>query len=258
MPQQHHIALSEADAADYVLIPGDPARSEAIAAYLDNPSFVGSNREFCSWHGYLEGERILICSGGVGAPSTAIAAEELIAIGAKTLIRVGTSGSLQDWITPGDIAVVNAAIRDEGTSLSYLPLGFPAVADFEVTSAFLQGARSAVGKEISVHLGVTQSKDSYVSQTALSSLPLVSSIRERTEAWRAGGAICTEMEASALYALGSVRSVRTGGIMLIGGHPDQSPMTPEELERFSFDRLFRATREGLRELILRDRNSPQR
>jgi len=89
-------------------------------------------------------------STGIGGPSAAIGLEELVAIGADTFVRVGTSGSMQTHIKPGDIAIVSGAIRDEGTGLHYLPIEFPAVADLEITQALKD---AALGMKKNVHVG---------------------------------------------------------------------------------------------------------
>ncbi|MDP4972225.1 MAG: uridine phosphorylase, partial [Pontimonas sp.] len=116
-PRQYHIALAEGDVGRYVFLPGDPGRCELIASYFDDPQKVASHREYETWTGYLEGEKVSVTSTGIGGPSAAIALEELVAIGSDTFVRVGTSGSMQEHIKPGDVAIVSAAIRDEGTSL---------------------------------------------------------------------------------------------------------------------------------------------
>lgn len=251
-PRQYHIALAEGDVGRYVFLPGDPGRCEMIASYFDNPVKVAVHREYETWSGYLEGEKVSVTSTGIGGPSAAIAMEELVAIGADTFVRVGTSGSMQDDILPGDIAIVSAAIRDEGTSLHYLPLEFPAVADVELTQALADAAR-ALGK--TVHVGVSQSKDSFYGQHAPERMPIAQRLQERWKAWMGGGAICSEMEAAALYIVASVLRVRAGGLMMVMGHPDQSPMTPAEWEASKVENLLPVAIEGMREIIRRDKSA---
>ena len=182
-PRQYHIALAEGDAGRYVFLPGDPGRCELIASYFDDPVKVASHREYETWSGYLEGEKVSVTSTGIGGPSAAIAMEELVAIGSDTFVRVGTSGSMQDHIKPGDIAVVSAAIRDEGTSVHYLPIEFPAVADVDLTGALTQAARTMGA---SVHVGVSQSKDSFYGQHSPQRMPVAGRLAERCSAWMGG------------------------------------------------------------------------
>jgi len=136
MPEvMHHINLRKGDVGRYVLLPGDPGRCEKIAQYFDNPQFVTQKREYVTYTGTLLGEKVAVVSTGIGCPSTAIAVEELVAIGADTFIRVGTSGGMQPELIPGELAILTGAIRDEGTTLHYLPVEFPAVAATEVVTA---------------------------------------------------------------------------------------------------------------------------
>src|SRR5205085_7325304 len=101
---------------------------------------AASNREYVSWNGELEGERVTVTSTGIGCPSAAIAVEELHACGADTFVRVGTAGGMQQHVLVGDLVIAEAAVRDEGTSPQYVPLAFPAVASPEVTVALRDGA----------------------------------------------------------------------------------------------------------------------
>jgi uridine phosphorylase len=249
-PRQYHIELAQGDVGKYVFLPGDPGRCELIASYFDEPQFVARHREYETWSGLLEGEKVSVTSTGIGGPSAAIAMEELVAIGADTFVRVGTSGSMQEHVLPGDIAVVSAAIRDEGTSLHYLPLEFPAVADIALTNALYDATR-ALDKR--VHVGVSQSKDSFYGQHDPKRMPVADRLASRWTAWMGGGALCSEMEAATLYIVASVLGVRAGGIMMVMGHPDQSPMTPAEWEASKVEHLLPAAIEGMKEIIRRDR-----
>lgn len=251
-PRQYHIALAEGDVGRYVFLPGDPGRCELIASYFDSPQKIASHREYETWTGYLEGEKVSVTSTGIGGPSAAIALEELVAIGSDTFVRVGTSGSMQEHIKPGDIAIVSAAIRDEGTSVHYLPIEFPAVADVVLTQALADAARG-MGK--AVHVGVSQSKDSFYGQHSPERMPVAGRLAERWKAWMGGGAICSEMEAASLYIVASVLRVRASGLMMVMGHPDQSPMSPDEWEASKVENLLPVAIEGMREIIRRDKAS---
>ena len=157
----YHINLSRDQGAKYAILPGDPGRVPKIAALLDNPKHVTTNREYNTYEGTLEGEKVLVTSTGIGGPSASIAVEELSQIGVDTFIRIGTAGGMQLNIVPGDIVVANAAIRMEGTSREYLPIEFPAVANLDVSVA-LRDAAKRLG--YNVHVGVVQCKDSFYGQ----------------------------------------------------------------------------------------------
>lgn len=206
---QYHIHLSEEHAAKYAIIPGDPGRVEKIAAYLDNAKQVGYNREYNSYLGYLDGEKVLVVSTGIGGPSCAICVEELAKIGVDTFIRVGTCGGMQPEIEPGDVIIATGAIRQDGTSREYLPIEFPAVADFKVTSA-LYNAAETLG--LTNHIGVVQAKDSFYGQHSPESMPISSELLAKWEAWKRGGCLASEMEGAALFIVSAARKLRSGAV----------------------------------------------
>ncbi len=206
---QYHIHLSEEHAAKYAIIPGDPGRVEKIAAYLDNAKQVGYNREYNSYLGYLDGEKVLVVSTGIGGPSCAICVEELAKIGVDTFIRVGTCGGMQPEIEPGDVIIATGATRQDGPSREYLPIEFPAVADFKVTSA-LYNAAETLG--LTNHIGVVQAKDSFYGQHSPESMPISSELLAKWEAWKRGGCLASEMEGAALFIVSAARKLRSGAV----------------------------------------------
>ena len=135
MEKQFHIACAPGDVGRYCILPGDPGRVPAIAAYFDDAHPVAQNREFNVWTGTLLGEKVTACSTGIGGPSTAIAVEELHKCGADTFLRSGTCGGIDIAVQAGDLVVATGAIRYEHTSLEYAPIEFPAVADFTIAAA---------------------------------------------------------------------------------------------------------------------------
>ncbi|NIM95859.1 MAG: uridine phosphorylase [Anaerolineales bacterium] len=249
---QYHIQLKKGDAGRYVLLPGDPGRCEKIARYFDDPQFISQNREYTTYSGTLLGEKVSVVSTGIGCPSTAIAVEELIKIGADTFIRVGTSGGIQPDTKTGDVAIVTAAIRDEGTTPQYLPLEFPAVADVDVVLALREGA----GKlGIPYRVGVTQSKDSFYGEVEPDRMPLADHLHARWKAWVDGGAICSEMESAAIFILSSIHRVRAGGVMMMVAAGEGLPESEEGKELFHGDRAIQTAIEGVKILIEMDRPS---
>lgn len=248
----HHLAVRRGDVGRYVLLPGDPGRVEKIASRFDNPRFVASHREYVTWTGELDGVPVSCTSTGIGCPSAAIALEELVGAGADTFVRVGTSGAMQRHIRTGDIGIITGGIRDEGTSRHYLPIEFPAVADVDVTVALRQGARD-IGHPF--HLGVAQSKDSFYGQHEPQRMPIGPELNRRWDAWMAGGAICSEMEAAALFVVASTLRVRAGGVMLIFQNLDHTPPTEDDLRLGDVERVIDVAIAGLRRLIAADRDA---
>ena len=204
-----HIPTEKGKVGKYCILPGAPERVEQIAAMLENPVFIGRNREFTVWNGTLNGETVTVCSTGIGGPSAAIAAEELADCGAEVLIRVGTCGGIALDVAGNDLVVATGAVRQDGTSHEYAPPEYPAVPDFGVTAALIAGA-GATGRR--VHTGVVQSKDSFYGQHSPARMPTAAALAEKWEAWRRLGVLASEMEAAALFTVGAARGLRTGAV----------------------------------------------
>ena len=248
---QYHIHLTEKDSARYAIIPGDPGRVEKIAAFLDDAHQVGSNSEYNSYLGYLDGEKVLVVSTGIGGPSCAICVEELARIGVDTFIRVGTCGGMQPEVAPGDVVIATGAIRMDGTSKEYMPIEFPAVADFKVTNA-LYSAAEKLGYQN--HIGVVQAKDSFYGQHSPESMPISSELLAKWDAWKRGGCLASEMEGATLFILGSVRKLRTGAVFhcVWNQEVSQSGMPKDRKEDTSA--AIKTAIEAIRELIKQDKN----
>ena len=156
--RQYHIHCKKGEIGKYVLLPGDPFRTDIIAKHLADPHLVAHNREHKTWSGYLCGELVSVTSTGMGGPSTAIAVEELIHCGAEVFIRVGTCGRIcpESFNEELEGVVITGAIRDEGTTIHYMPIEYPAIADREITNALVESA-SEMGYPFAE--GIAQSKD---------------------------------------------------------------------------------------------------
>jgi len=247
---RYHIQMKKGDVGRYVLLPGDPARTDLIAKLFDNAKLIANHREYRTWTGTLLGEKVSVTSTGIGGPSTAIAVEELIAIGADTFIRVGTSGGMQPEQIPGELAITLAAIRDEGTTMHYMPPEFPAVADFDVTQALRQ---AAIKLDVPYRVGISQSKDSFYGQHEPERMPVSDRLIQRWKAWKMGGAICSEMEAATLFVLGNIYRVRTGGIMLVAANQESENPNAGSVEDLTD--LLAVSVEALKTLIEQDKLS---
>ena len=204
---QYHIHCKQGDVGKYCFLPGDPGRSEVIAKYFDNPVHVGMNREYNIYTGTLLGEKVSVCSTGIGGPSAAIAMEELAAIGTDTFIRIGTCGGIHTDILPGDIVVATGAIRYEHTSAEYAPIEFPAVPDFNIAAAL-----KAASEELQyrTHTGIVQCKDSFYGQHAPEKSPVSYELAQKWDAWKRLGVKASEMESAALFVVASALGVRCG------------------------------------------------
>jgi uridine phosphorylase len=209
----HLLSCYSGDIGRYVLLPGDPGRVPKIAEHLDNAKAVAKSREFTTYTGTILGEKVSVTSTGIGGSSTAIAVEELVHLGAKVLIRVGTSGLMQKYMQPGDLVVTWGAVRDEYTSQQYAPLSYPAVADLEVTLALADAARNL---GLRYWVGVSQSKDSFYGEHEPKRMPVMNKLLDNWQAWTKANVLCSEMEASVLFVLSRMMNVKSGGVMVAG------------------------------------------
>ena len=210
-----HLKIRPGDVGEYVILPGDPGRVPKIAAHLDNAQCIAQNREYTIYTGTLAGEKVSVCSTGIGGPSAAIALEELIMCGAKSFIRVGTSGGMNLSVAGGDLIIPSAAVRGDGTSYEYLPRDYPAVSDFSLTAALYKTACEMCSGEEgdSVHIGVVQSKDSFYGETNPETMPVESMLNDRWQAYLRAGCLTSEMECATLFSVGLARGVRVSAVI---------------------------------------------
>jgi len=155
-----HLGLAKAmlKGATLAIVPGDPARSRRIAEQMSNPQPLVSKREFTSWLGELDGKPVVVCSTGIGGPSTSIAVEELSQLGIRIFLRVGTTGTIQPHVHIGDVLITTGSVRLDGASYHFAPAAYPAVADFDCTSALVAAAKASGAR---THVGITASSDTF-------------------------------------------------------------------------------------------------
>ena len=249
--KQYHIGLGAEDIGKYVILPGDPKRCEKIAAHFDDAKLVGDNREYITYTGYLNGEKVSVTSTGIGGPSAAIAMQELTKIGARTFIRVGTCGGMQKNIKSGDIVIANAAIRAEGTSKEYAPIEFPAVSTFEITSA-LKNASNKL--DLTSHVGVVQCKDSFYGQHEPDKMPISYELENKWNAWLKMGTLSSEMESAALFTVANYLNVRCGSCFLVVANQEREKAGLENPVVHDTEMAIKVAVEALRELIKSDKN----
>ena len=209
---QYHLQIRPGDVGRYVILPGDPKRSEKIARHFEDAKLVADSREFVTYTGYLDGEKVSVTSTGIGGPSASIAMEELALSGADTFIRVGTCGGMQLDVKSGDLIIATGAIRMEGTSKEYAPIEFPAVAAIGIVNALIASAGEM--KE-EYHAGVVQCKDAFYGQHAPEAMPVSYELLNKWEAWKRLGCLASEMESAALFIVASTLHVRVGSVFLV-------------------------------------------
>ncbi|MFM2484587.1 uridine phosphorylase [Celerinatantimonas yamalensis] len=207
-----HLGLSKADlsGAELAIIPGDPARVERIGALLDKPTLLAQTREFTSLRGYLGDTPIIICSTGIGGPSTSIAVEELAQLGIRQFLRVGTTGAIQPHINVGDLIVTTASVRLDGASSHFAPMEYPAVADFFATQALVQSAQQQEG---TTHVGITASSDTfYPGQERYDTYSgrVIAHLRGSLHEWQSLGVLNYEMESATLLTMCAANGLQAG------------------------------------------------
>ncbi|MEM6611005.1 MAG: nucleoside phosphorylase [Cyanobacteria bacterium P01_C01_bin.72] len=207
---KYHIGFGQSDlgtnAPQTVILSGEPERSHYIAqTYLENVKLLSQYRGLNSYLGNLaNGKPLLVATSGMGAPSLSIVVNELVQVGIKRFIRVGTCGSIQPFITVGDIVISQGSLCRQGTALDIAPPEYPAVADPFLTVALVETARQL---KIPHHLGITASVDSfYEGQERLDSAnpQLQPWLRGITESYRQLNILNYEMEVGTLFKMAGV------------------------------------------------------
>jgi len=188
----------------YAVIPGAPKRVEKIIKYLKDVEKIGEVREHVTYVGYKDNVKITVVSSGLGTPNAALTVEGLFLAGVETVIRVGTTGALQENIDFGDLIIPIAAIRGDGVTREYVPYRYPAVADIDVVNALWKVAKK---HNVKVHRGIVWTHDSLFMES-----------KKRVEFWRSTGAISTEMECSAVFTIGKLRGLKAGAILAVDGN----------------------------------------
>ena len=229
--KQGNIQCSQKDISEIVLLPGDPGRAKKIGEdYLEKSKLISSYREFVVYTGYYKGTKITVCSTGIGSPSTAMAVEELINLGAKVLIRVGTcGGALKKEIKTGSIIIPTAAIREEGTTKEYLPPEFPAIADMDVVGALIKSAQKLKYK---YYVGINRTHDGFYGKPQNLKRWGEIYLNDRMKNWPYP-LISSEMECAPLFLIGTLRGVKTGAVLAVNSNPE--PLKEIMEDKFKFD-----------------------
>lgn len=244
---QPHLMVGKGDVAEHVLIPGDPKRVELMATHLSGPIKVAENRQFVTVTGDYKGLRVSIVSSGIGVPAMLITLEELFRVGAKVLIRVGTTGGLQREVEVGDLVVATASVRTDGGTQMYAPLGYPAVADREIVDALVSHCRRM---GVRYHEGIVWTSEAYYAETF-----------EVAKRWHDLNVVSVEMETSALFVFSSIKRLKAGAILVCDGNliygkkkseirRGQPPYEPAVVEG-----IHRATEAALEALLQTSRKS---
>jgi len=202
---EFHLKCEKGDVSEYVMLVGNPQRAERIVTMLENAKLVNENRYLYVFTGYFKGERLTIATTGMGAPSTAIVLEELVNLGGKYFIRVGSAGGISPRLNVGDVVIATGSVRDDGTTPYYLKQTFPAVPDFEVLKTIME-----TGKEIKpdIDYGVVISEDPFYIPYSDHEMELF--VKANVKA--------IEMESGCVFIVSQYRGVKAGALFALDGN----------------------------------------
>ena len=239
--------------ADTALLPGDPGRVRSLAEAMGPTVDLTSHREYTSCLTQVQNRPVLVCSTGMGGPSTAICLEELARLGIKRVIRVGTTGSIQEGLELGDVVIIKAAVRLEGTSAHYAPLEFPAVADFELTQLL---AYAALVESVPHQVGICCSSDTfwpgqdrYDSFTGYVLRRFQGSMKE----WQQLGVTNYEMETATVFVTAQALGLQAASLCgVVAKRTESESIASPEIYRLAENRFQTIVRRALNELLARE------
>ena len=203
MPQIH-LRAEEGDYAPLVLLPGDPNRARRISERFDEGSVrqVNEHRALYGFTGTYHGKPVSVQTSGMGTPSLSIVVEELLRLGAKRLIRVGTCGGIAKGLKTGDLVIASSAAATDGATQTYLHgESYAPTPDFLLTDALYHAAEAA---DIPVRVGQVASVDVFYNPD-----------EDYARRWRERGVLAFEMEASALFYLAARARVRAAALLTV-------------------------------------------
>ena len=200
-----HLKVNQGDVAERVVVAGDPARVEYISKkFLKEPRVVNTNRGLIAYTGKYKGMKISIVTHGMGAPSALIVLEELIEVGAKAVIRLGSCGAMIPGMKIGDVVIpTGASYYPGGAYYQYYreQICAPAVPDFNLLKALVDAAEE---KGLNYRLGPILSSDAFYAEDP-----------DFARKWASRGVIAVEMECAGIFSIGLMRGIKTASLLLV-------------------------------------------
>jgi DeoD family purine-nucleoside phosphorylase len=198
-----HVRANAGDYAEACLLPGDPLRAQYIAeTFLSDVVQRNSERGMLGFTGTFDGKPVSVQSSGMGCPSAAIVIEELVQLGVKKIMRVGTCGGLQVDLTMGELLIALSATPADATSAHYV-LGEPhaPTADFGLMHEAVHQAKHL---GLPVRVGPIVSSDIFYNPDP-----------GMAGRWSERGILAVEMEAAVLFTLGALRRIQAGCMLIV-------------------------------------------
>lgn len=222
---------------EHILLTGDPARVHRIGEYLTDAKLISQNREFWVLTGTYKGLTVSAVSAGIGAPSAAIAIEELTHMGARSVIRVGTMMGVKAPI--GAFVISAGAARYEGTSSAYLPLPYPAIPDWHLANQLLATGQHA---KLDMQIGITATYDSFYTDMAPS---LMNRGALDVDSLAQHGVLAIDMETALLYTLGIRLRIATASICLVTNSAEPFAIIEDEARATGEGQMIQTTLDGI-------------
>jgi len=199
-----HLKIKEGELAENVIVAGDPERVRQISELLDDVKLINKNRGLIAYTGKFNGKPVSVVTHGVGAPSALVVFEEIIQLGAKRIVRLGTCGALIKGTSIGDIIVPTGAFYYPGGAYYQYYREWicgAAVPDYGLLSKLVGECRKCGVKHF---IGPVVSSDAFYAEDP-----------NFAKTWNSRGAIGVEMECASLFLLGLMRHVKTGAILMV-------------------------------------------
>lgn len=232
MKTVYHLDLDQKKikGAKIALLPGDPERVASIAKGFDPESReIACKREYKTYLGQMNGQRILVTSTGIGGPSTSIAVDELAQLGLRTLIRLGTTGAIQKDIGIGDVVITSGSVRLDGASTHYAPLEYPAVANYKIINALVEAAKRT---GVNYRVGITASSDTFYpgQEHPGCAKYVIRRFQGSMKEWQRLNVLNYEMESATLLTVANVLGLKAGCVTgVIGNRTCDEHITKENL-----------------------------
>jgi uridine phosphorylase len=207
-----YLGITPDEIAGRCLLVGDPGRVDLIASCLDAARVVTDRRGLRTVTGCCEGKQVTVAAFGMGAPSAVVVLEELASLGARIFLRAGTAMSVSSDLPLGSFVVGLAGMREEGTSASYAPLSYPAVADYLLTETLLRELRA---QSLQHRAGIIASDDGFYSRLFPLRAEQAAAVADWLLELQRLHVVAADMETSAILTVGAVLGVRAGSLCLI-------------------------------------------
>lgn len=232
-----YLKCAPGQVGELVLLTGDPARVERAARQLEDAQLIARNREFVTFSGRYGERRVSVVSSGIGAPSAAIAVEELFQLGVKAIVRVGTMMGVGAPL--GTYVIASGAARFEGTSSAYLPLEYPAVPNWALTGALERAGRA---RGLTVQVGPTATYDAFYPKMAPA---LVGRGLPDMEQLQQAGVLALDMETALVLIMGARLNVAAASMCLVTNEADPFAVLDADMQAAGETALFGAVLDGL-------------